>query len=79
MIKARGEGVVIFGLSRGNCERLLQDKLIRIDGSEVGLPGLTIIIMGGETEQSMEDELRSVGIVSPDTEVVDRWEAGRGG
>lgn len=79
MIKARGDGVVIFGLSRGNCERLLQAKPIRIDGSEVGLPGLTIIIMGGETEQSMEADLRRMGAIGPDTQVDDRWEAGRGG
>lgn len=73
MIKARGDGIVLLGLSRMNVERLLADMPIHFDGSEVGLPGIRFIICGGETEQSIEQQLRESGMISTSTVIDDRW------
>lgn len=78
MIKARAGNVVLLGLSRINVTRLMDDKPIRFDGAEVGLPGVVVIIMGGETEQAMEAELRRHGAIGPNTVIDDRWHATRG-
>lgn len=57
MIKARAGNVVIFGLSRMNLERLQEGKPISFDGGEVGLDGARIVIMFGETEAAIAEEL----------------------
>lgn len=72
MIKARAAQHVILGLSRMNVERLMQDMPIRFDGAEVGVPGITFVIVGGETEQAIEADLRRVGAVTDETVVIDR-------
>ena len=76
MIKGRAGSVVLLGLSRANVERLMQDQPIRFDGREVGLPGIAIVIIGGETEQAMTDQLRAEGVIGTSTVVDDRWPAG---
>jgi hypothetical protein len=75
MIKARGEGLVLLGLSRMNVERLMGDMPIRFAGEEIGLPGITFVIVGGETEQTIADQLGE--LIGPETKVDDRWEKGR--
>lgn len=60
--------LIVLGLSHMNINKLLDGKPIDIDGTEVGLPaGTRIIIFAGETEQSMARELES--LVGPQTEV----------
>jgi hypothetical protein len=56
---------VILGLSRLNTERLLDNQPIRIQGADLGLPGINIIILAGDTEQSMLEDLRSIGVTLP--------------
>jgi len=68
MIKATGtnsdgEPVLIIGLSRGNCEKLLAGQPIPFKTGELGLPQLEILIMAGETETAMYRELRDMGIL----------------
>jgi hypothetical protein len=58
MISARSGQLVLLGLSRRNVELLTAGKPIDIDGARVGLPGIRIAIMFGETEQDMLVELR---------------------
>lgn len=60
MIKARAGDTVIFGLSRLNLEKLQEGKPIAFDGSEVGMDGLRVLIMFGETEQAIAAELSEV-------------------
>lgn len=75
MIRARSGRHLLFGLSRGNCERLLKGQPIFLNGDELGLPpgmGITITIMGGETEESIAAELRACGLVNDTTVVEDR-------
>lgn len=72
MIKARAGNVLFFGLSRGNCDRLLKGQPIRIDGAALGMPGLVVVISGGETEEAITAELQAAGLISDDTVIVDR-------
>lgn len=65
MIKAKGktaEGrdLVLVGLSRKNLERLLESKPIVIDTTlQLNIIGGPVIaILGGETEEEIEKELR---------------------
>jgi hypothetical protein len=58
MIKARAGNTVIFGLSKMNIERLQEGKPIAIDGAQVGIEGISILIMYGETEIAIVHELQ---------------------
>lgn len=67
MIKARGttsagRGLLIIGLSRTNTERLLENMPIRFAGEEFGFDG-DVIILGGETEADIAEDLRALGPV----------------
>lgn len=62
MIKAlahrNGRPLLILGLSRKNCKHLLRGEPIHIASEEVDIPyGMDIVIMGGNTEQSIADEI----------------------
>jgi hypothetical protein len=61
--------LIFLGLTRRNTELLLLDRPIRIDLEEFGVRG-QLILMGGETEDSIREQLRSV--LPPDTIVVDK-------
>lgn len=69
MIKAvMGVGAqthIVIGLSRLNCERLLDNQPISFDGASVGVPGRMITILGGETEDDIVEDLRCVGVSWP--------------
>jgi len=61
MLKARGqtmdgEVALLFGLSRENVTRLVSGKPIRVDLTELGLPG-DVYIFFGETEDALSDEM----------------------
>ena len=65
----KGGTLIGLGLSRKNCERLLQHKPIIIDlehDLNLPFPG-KIVILGGETEESMTAELRE--FITPETEI----------
>jgi hypothetical protein len=62
MIKAgakleNGRQLLVIGLSRRNTELLLEGKPIRIDPADTRLDGPIIVIMGGENEQAILDQL----------------------
>ena len=58
MIKAKVDRSIILGLSRMNCEKLLKGEPIAFKGKEIGRPDIdNIIIMGGETEKDIHNEL----------------------
>lgn len=62
--KDSGNPVVGIGLSRINCDRLLAGEPILLTPESLGLP-LEIYIFGGETENSMYEELEKKGL-TPD-------------
>lgn len=71
MIKFTAEGekgkILGIGLSRLNCERLLEGKPITLDTQSLGLPfKLNIIIIGGETEFAITAELERNGMDLPE-------------
>lgn len=55
-----------IGLDRDNLDRLPANEPIGIDLAEVGNPNLTrIFILGGETIDSILDDLRAIGVPLP--------------
>ncbi len=64
MIKATSGDTIILGLSRTNIERLQAGQPISFDGATIGLEGKTFVILFGETEKTIMQELESaVGTV----------------
>lgn len=68
MIKAvakgkRGQPVVILGLSAENMKRLMANKPIPVKLRQLhpDLPDLDILILGGQTEDDIAEDLRSLG------------------
>jgi hypothetical protein len=74
MIRARAGSLVLLGITRGNVERLMAGQPIRVSGDDpaIGLPGVTLCIMFGETEDAIAGELRAAGVVDDRTVVEDR-------
>jgi hypothetical protein len=70
MIKGRatlgGKPCVVIGLSRTNCERLLANQPIVFDGEILGWPGERVVILGGETEPELLEDLRCAGALLVD-------------
>lgn len=62
-----GRKIFGIGLSRANCERLLAGKPIAFPLEEMGGSG-EILIMAGETEQAMAQQLQEY--IGPDTNVI---------
>lgn len=70
MIKARAvDGTALIGLSRENLERLLGGDPIILQLSDMGLRRQKIILMAGETEQAIIDELVRHKLVAADATV----------
>lgn len=58
MIKAKcNDGTLIFGLSKMNVELLQQGKPIVLNLKDMGLEDRRVIIMYGETEEKMYEDL----------------------
>jgi hypothetical protein len=56
-----GTTLITLGLSEGNLENLRENKPILVDLGLLGVPGVQVMIMWGETEQAMMDELKAAG------------------
>jgi len=67
---AKGERIVLLGVSRENVNRLMRGLPIRVTAeSHPGFPAdLVIAITFGETEKDITQQLE--GLISPDTKVV---------
>lgn len=75
MIKATskmkdGRPLLILGLSGENFTRMLADEPMAIDVGSLGdgMPALEVVLLAGKTEQDVVDQLRSAGLIGPDTE-----------
>lgn len=64
-VAADGGELLGIGLSRKNCEKLLAGQPIHFSLDEMAGSGMTwngeILIIGGETEQAITDELHKLG------------------
>jgi hypothetical protein len=54
--------LVVLGLDRENVRLLTEGKPIVADLAELGIPGVIVSLMFGETQDAMLDELRGTGI-----------------
>ncbi len=73
MIKASGrtgdgQPLLIVGLSGENMARLMAGEPIRFDADELGLPAMTVVVVGGRTEQDIADDLRKHGLLRDEVE-----------
>ncbi len=57
MVKFRAGNKIGFGLSKLNIEKLKEGKPIAFNGSEVGIPGVEVMIFYGETEEQMQRDM----------------------
>lgn len=57
-----GGTIVGLGLEEGNIERLKDGKPIYFPLKELGIEGVEIMIMYGETQEAIRDELRKSGL-----------------
>lgn len=64
-----GRPFILIGLSAENCRRLLAGRPAIFDGAPFGYPG-EIMIIGGETEDTMYDDLRRHGILDDGTAII---------
>jgi hypothetical protein len=73
MIKFRAKGdngdIYGLGLSAKNVELLKQGKPIVIDMTDIGVPGRTIMLFYGETEQDIVKELKGYGLIPESADV----------
>lgn len=77
MIKAvgktpEGKTLLLIGLSRENCRKLLKKQPIVFDAGELDIPGLHVSIVGGNTEADIARELRQFGLINANTRIVGR-------
>ncbi len=68
MIKAAGltndgRPLLVLGLSGENVTRLMADEPISIDLSELGLPPMQVIILGGRDEFTITAQLQKAGLL----------------
>jgi hypothetical protein len=67
-----GDRFILFGLSAENLRRLQDGMPIKVTRALHGLampPGLTIVLIAGETEATIEADLRTHGLIGPGTVV----------
>lgn len=57
---------VYLGLLRENVTRLMLGQPVLINGEDVLLPGIKIVIIGGETQEDLIKDLRSIGVPIPE-------------
>lgn len=53
---------VILALTQENWFRLVNNQPIMFPGSDVGLDVAHVVIIGGETEADIKEDLRSIGV-----------------
>lgn len=70
IIKARatlgdppGQDTVFLGLDRESIRRLLDNQPIKFNGAQIGIRGVTFVILAGETLDDVQEDLRAIGVV----------------
>lgn len=56
-----GVKIVVLGVTRENIDRMLDNKPVRLNFSQLGLPPQTVVIIAGETEMDIMEDLRALG------------------
>jgi hypothetical protein len=63
-----GRTLMGLGLARRNIELLMAGKPILVDGEKLNLP-FDVMILYGETEMTIVDELKAVGVELPPAQI----------
>lgn len=58
-----------LGLSKQNLAQLYKGRPIHLPLDQFGIPGKSILLFSGETEEAMMKELIDAGLVRPDTKI----------
>lgn len=58
---SKGADGLVIGLSQKNWDNLKAGKPIAFKGHEVGLPLGEVVIIGGETEDDIREDLKALG------------------
>ena len=66
MLKARSGNLILLGLDRENIKRLQEGSPIKFDGAQVGLDGVSVGIIYGETLLHIQRDLQKAGFALPD-------------
>lgn len=53
-----GEPLLVLGLTGENMARLMADEPVVVDAAQLGLPEMTVVLVGGKTEQAIGDDVR---------------------
>jgi hypothetical protein len=61
-----GRSLVLLGLVEGNVERLEAGQPIKFSGEQVGIEGVDLAILYGDTEEVIIEELEKAGVELPE-------------
>lgn len=70
-VDEKGRKAIILCITEDSVERMRQGRPICIDAAELGFDGTIAIILGGDND-SMIADLRTAGLIRPDTPIVRR-------
>lgn len=62
---------VFLGITKENVDRMAKNQPILKDLAQIGLPGLAVVILYGETEEELVADLTALGGVDANTKVED--------
>lgn len=66
MMKLRRGSHAVLGLTDDNLLELSEGRVLRVDGSDVGAPGVTLYLMLGGTHEEMRRDLLTAGYALPE-------------
>ncbi len=64
--KKDGTKLLVLGLDDENVRRLKAGQPIRVQGDQLGLPGIEVVLMHGPTAQDIVEKFRAAGIEMPE-------------
>lgn len=65
---SHGQAVLIVGLTPHNMVDLLSDKSVQIEGKDIGIPGFAVVIIGGESDETLTADLARSGLIDSPTD-----------
>lgn len=66
-----GRPTILIGLTRRNLEALTAGRPITFDATPVGFTG-TVVVVVGETNEDIAGQMRQAGLITDETNMVDR-------
>jgi hypothetical protein len=60
-----GGKLLLLGITPENVRRMRAGRPVYVNGKEVGMPGVEVAVMFGETERALLEDLRKQGVELP--------------